>query len=101
MAIEYEFDVESDITGIKEDSLNSTYLTKCVLRNNINNGYVRSEKSCCGGITGLQEMGTVLNCENYGNIYSNSGDYVGGIAGQSLSTIKRSWMPLPISPALS
>ena len=90
MAIEYEFDVESDITGIKEDSLNSTYLTKCVLRNNINNGYVRSEKSCCGGITGLQEMGTVLGCENYGNIFSNYGDYVGGIAGQSLSTIKRS-----------
>ncbi len=89
MAIEYEFDVESDITGIKSDGLNSTYLTKCVLRNNINNGYVRSEKSCCGGITGLQEMGTVLGCENYGNIVSKSGDYVGGIAGQSLSTIKR------------
>ena len=90
MAIEYEFDVESDITGIKSDSLNSTYLTKCVLRHNINNGYIRSEKSCCGGITGLQEMGTVLKCENYGNIVSRSGDYVGGIAGQSLSTIKQS-----------
>ncbi len=88
MAIEYEFDVESDITGIKNNKLNSTYLTKCVLRNNINNGYIRSEKSCCGGITGLQEMGTVLKCENYGNIVSKSGDYVGGIAGQSLSTIK-------------
>ncbi len=88
MAIEYEFDLESDITGVKDSKLNSTYLTKCVARNNCNNGYLRSEKSYCGGITGLQEMGTILLCENYGKAMSNTGDYVGGIAGQSLSTIK-------------
>ncbi|MCR4657792.1 MAG: hypothetical protein K5770_16440, partial [Lachnospiraceae bacterium] len=90
MAIEYEFDLESDVTGINDGKLNSTYLTKCVIRNDKNNGYLKSEKSYCGGITGLQEMGTVIFCENYGKAMSNSGDYVGGIAGQSLSTIKRS-----------
>lgn len=88
MAIEYEFDLESDITGIKDAKMNATYLTKCVLRNNANDGYVQSEKSYNGGIVGLQEMGTVLLCENYGKNISLSGDYVGGIVGQSLSTIK-------------
>ena len=88
MAIEYEFDLESDVTGIKDSKVNSTYLTKCVARNNVNNKPVVSEKSYAGGIIGLQEMGTVLRCENYGKIRSKSGDYVGGIAGQSLSTIK-------------
>ncbi|HAG69501.1 MAG TPA: hypothetical protein DCL38_05965 [Lachnospiraceae bacterium] len=88
MGIEYEFDLESDVTGISDTKLNPTYLTKCILRSNINRGYIRSEKSYCGGVTGMQEMGTVILCENYGKISSASGDYVGGIAGQSLSTIK-------------
>ncbi|MBQ7563478.1 MAG: hypothetical protein IJT16_05755 [Lachnospiraceae bacterium] len=88
MAIEYEFDLESDITGIKDSKVNSTYLSKCVLRSNVNNNPVTSEKSYIGGIVGLQEMGTVLRCENYGKVLSKSGDYVGGIAGESLSTIK-------------
>ncbi len=32
-------------------------------------------------------MGTVINCANYGNMKSNSGEYVGGICGSSLSYI--------------
>lgn len=89
MAIEYDFDLESDVSGIKDSKLNTTYLTKCVLRSDINRGIVTAEKSYAGGICGLQEMGTIIGCANYEEVKSNSGDYVGGIAGSSLSNILR------------
>lgn len=91
MAIEYDFDLESDITGLDEARVNSTFLTKCVLRQNVNQAKVTAQKSYTGGICGLQEMGMVLRCENYGRIESTAGDYVGGIAGQSLSHIRQSY----------
>ena len=87
MAIEYDFDLESDVTGIKDSRLNTTFRTKCVLRQNTNKGIVTAEKSYVGGICGLQEMGTVLRCSNYEEISSNSGSYIGGISGTSLSYI--------------
>ena len=91
MAVEYDFDLESDITGIDEARANSTFLTKCVLRKNVNRAKVTAQKSYAGGICGLQEMGMVLGCENYGRIESTAGDYAGGIAGQSLSHIRQSY----------
>lgn len=91
MAVEYDFDLESDITGLDEARANSTFLTKCVLRQNVNQAKVTAQKSYAGGICGLQEMGMALRCENYGRIESAAGDYVGGIAGQSLSHIKQSY----------
>ncbi len=91
MAIEYDFDLESDITGLDDARANSTFLTKCVLRKNVNRARITAQKSYAGGVCGLQEMGMVLGCENYGRIESTAGDYVGGIAGQSLSHIKQSY----------
>lgn len=87
MGIEYDFDLEGDVTGNKDAKLNSTFKTKCVLRGNKNEGRITAQKSYCGGITGLQEMGTILGAENYGRIASTTGDYVGGIAGNSVSAI--------------
>ncbi len=91
MAIEYDFDLESDVTGIKDAATGTTYRTKCVLRHDKNEGYVEGVKNFVGGMCGLQEMGTILHCQNYGKLKSNSGDYVGGISGQSLSTIHDSY----------
>ena len=87
MAIEYDFDAESDITGIKDAKLNTSFISKCVLRDNKNYNTAEGEKSYIGGICGLQEMGTIINCANYGNMKSNSGEYVGGVCGSSLSYI--------------
>lgn len=97
MAIEYDFDLESDITGIDDARANSTFLTRCVLRQNVNQANITAQKSYVGGVCGLQEMGMVLRCENYGRIESTSGDYVGGIAGQSLSHIKNSYAKCTVS----
>ncbi len=97
MAIEYDFDLEGDVTGIEDARMNSTFLTKCVLRGNMNLGKVTAQKSCAGGISGLQEMGTILRCENYGRITSSAGNYVGGVAGQSLSNIVGSYAKCTLS----
>ena len=90
MGIEYDFDLESDITKSDDSKFNSTYQSKCVLRKNKNNAHIIAQKSRVGGICGLQEIGTVLGCENYGKVKSNSSDYVGGISGESLSYIQKS-----------
>jgi hypothetical protein len=91
MAIEYEFDKEGDVTGIKEGKINSSYITKCVLRDNRNYGYVQSLKDYAGGVCGKQEMGTILNCGSYSKVESTSGNYVGGVAGASRSYIVKSY----------
>ena len=87
MAVEYDFDLESDVTGIKDATLNTSYITKCVLRDNDNYGRIKAEKSYVGGVCGLQEMGTILLCGGYNDVTSNTGSYTGGIAGSSLSDI--------------
>ena len=87
MAIEYDYDLESDITGIRDTQLNTSYITKCVLRGNKNYEEVSSVKNYAGGVCGRQEMGTIIRDEDYANVSSESGDYVGGIAGSSLSYI--------------
>lgn len=91
MAVEYDYDLESDVTGIKDANMNTTYLTKCVLRENTNRGVIDCQKSYVGGVCGLQEIGIILRCGNFSKIESKTGDYVGGIAGSSLSDIMSSY----------
>lgn len=91
MAIEYDFDKESDMTGKKDNPLNTSYLTKCVLRDNRNYGDIKSLKNYAGGVCGLQEMGTILNCGSYAKVISTSGSYVGGVAGSSISHVFKSY----------
>ncbi len=97
MAIEYDFDLESDVTGIDDAKANSTFLTKCVLRQNENSGKVTAQKSYAGGVCGLQEMGIILRCGGYGKVQSTTGNYVGGVAGQSYSYIKNSFAKCMVS----
>lgn len=87
MAIEYDFDLESDITGVRDAALNKSYQTKCVLRDDINNGKVTAQKNYAGGVCGLQELGTIVGGQNYNTICSSTASYVGGIAGSSVSSI--------------
>ncbi len=91
MAQEYDFDLEGDITGVKDAAKKSTYRTKCVLRDDINKGEVEGRKSYAGGACGLHEIGTILRCQNYSKVSSETSDYVGGIAGRSYSTIRQSY----------
>lgn len=97
MAIEYDFDVESDVTGVKDAAMNRTYQTKCVLRDDVNMGSATAKKDNAGGVCGLQEMGTITGCQNYSKISSETASYVGGIAGSSVSAIVNSFAKCALS----
>ena len=87
MAIEYSKDPEDDIE--KPSTLNFTYRTKAVLQSCINDGKIVGKKDCTGGIAGYSEIGTVYECENYGDTESTNGNYVGGVAGKSESSVRK------------
>lgn len=87
MNIEYDVDPEYDLdlrssTNVKLRSTVNDIVIYCV-----NYGEVTSRKDCAGGITGLQELGLIYGCEGYGSVKSETGDYAGGIAGNSVSSV--------------
>lgn len=89
MAIEYSKDPEDDIQ--KPTTLNFTYRTKAIVQTCINDGEVICKKDCIGGIVGKSEIGTVFECENYADIESTNGNYIGGIVGKSDANVRKSY----------
>nr|WP_326184327.1 GLUG motif-containing protein [uncultured Oscillibacter sp.] len=96
MSIEYDLDPEDDIQRF---SLGSTYETKAVLEDSVNRGAVTAKKDCAGGLVGHMGLGTTLNCQNYGDITSTSGSYVGGVAGWADATVRDSYAKCVLSGA--
>ena len=91
MNVEYDVDPEYDLdinetTNVRLRSTVSDVLIYC-----INYGEVNSKKDCAGGIVGLQELGLVYGSEGYGTVKSETGNYAGGIAGNSASAITDSY----------
>lgn len=91
MAIEFSFDPEDDIAQEGRASTNFQYLTQAVLTHCVSTGPVTARKDCVGGVTGRADLGVILGCENYGPVESTGGEFVGGVAGASYSTIRASW----------
>lgn len=89
MAIDYSLDPEDDIE--KPSSFNFVYETKAIVQGCVNYGSITGKKDCIGGIVGKMDLGTAIGCENYGDAESSGGDYVGGIAGQSASSVLSSY----------
>lgn len=91
MNVEYDVDPEYDLditetTNVRLRSTVSDVIIYC-----INYGEVNSKKDCAGGIVGLQELGLVYGSEGYGTVKSETGNYAGGIAGNSASAITDSY----------
>ena len=91
MNVEYDVDPEYDLditetTNVRLRSTVSDVVIYC-----INYGEVNSKKDCAGGIVGLQELGLVYGSEGYGTVKSETGNYAGGIAGNSASAITDSY----------
>lgn len=99
MGIEQEFDLEGIINNVMDtnDFIFNTYETRCVLRNCVNNGEVYATKHNVGGIAGYEELGMVVNCENYGSVTSDDGSCVGGIVGLSSTVVRSSYALCEIS----
>lgn len=91
MNVEYDVDPEYDLditetTNVRLRSTVSDVVIYC-----INYGEVNSKKDCAGGIVGLQELGLVYGSDGYGTVKSETGNYAGGIAGNSASAITDSY----------
>ena len=91
MNVEYDVDPEYDLditetTNVRLRSTVSDVVIYC-----INYGEVNSKKDCAGGIVGLQELGLVYGSEGYGTVKTETGNYAGGIAGNSASAITDSY----------
>ncbi len=90
MSIDEE-DLEGNAAGTVNISLGSTYLTKCVLNRCKNYGYVTAKKDGAGCVAGYMNLGVASECEAYGGAESTEGEYVGGICGQSMGIIRKSY----------
>ena len=98
MAIEYDLDPEDDLTSDKTSGLRRyTYQTRAVLLNCTNTGTVEAKRSCAGSVTGRMDLGTISGCGGFGDVTSESGDYVGGVCGFSLSSIQDSYAKCTLS----
>lgn len=89
MAVEYSKDPEDDIE--KPDTFNFIYRTKAILQACVNDGTVVGKKDCTGGIAGSTEIGMIYECQNYADIESTGGNYIGGIVGKSEAAVRRSY----------
>ena len=91
IGIEYTLDPEDDLTAELSVTEKKHYKLKAVIHASINHGYVTSKYDAVGGIVGKMDLGTLYSCEAYSRIESESGDYVGGIAGISAGLISTSY----------
>ena len=91
MAVEYDMDPEDDIDVSGKTGIHFEYQTKVIVFRNKNYGDILGKKDCVGSVIGNMDVGTVYGCEAYGTAESETGDYVGGVAGKSVSAIKKSY----------
>lgn len=89
--IEYGEDPEFDFDFSETLNITLRSTVNDVMIHCINYGAVTAKKNCAGGIAGLQELGFIYDCESYGDISSDTGSYLGGIAGNSAAAIEKSY----------
>ncbi|MGM9589084.1 MAG: hypothetical protein ACI3V0_02790 [Faecousia sp.] len=87
MGLEYEIDPEDDAPN-GSSIPRRRYELKAIVQNCVNTGIVTGKRSYVGGICGRMELGLITASQGYGTITSESGDYVGGIAGLAGGTIR-------------
>ena len=97
MAIEYDYDREDDLIPTGSRTVKYTYLTRAILLDCHNYGAVTAKKSCAGSVAGRMDLGIISGCGGWGDVASESGDYVGGVAGLSLTAVQRSYAKCTLS----
>ena len=89
MNIEYDVDPELDFDLSKFTEVAVRATVNDVVIHCTSYGSIKAKKNNCGGIVGSEELGIIYDCEGYGNIKSDSGSRLGGIAGMSQSGISK------------
>jgi hypothetical protein len=96
MSIDDE-DPEDSAAGEIEYEIGRRFITKCLVTESVNEGFITSKKDGAGGICGYMNHGIIVDSESYGSVESTEGDYVGGICGESLTIIKRCYSLCSVS----
>lgn len=99
MSMENDLDILGDYTTAGESSANFETQVRAVLVDCENHGSVTGKKQYAGGIVGGQLLGLVKNCVNTGALDSAGAEYVGGIAGYSLGTVRSAYAKCEITAA--
>ena len=97
MAIEYSYDPEDDVSGDMSAEYKRQYEMKAIVQNCTNDGTVHAKRSYAGGICGRMDLGLITDSYGFGRVESESGDYVGGIAGQTGATVRQSYAKCALS----
>ena len=90
MSVESDMNPEDDLE-LTLSTVRTEYEYKAVLSECVNLGSVTSRKDCAGCVVGKVALGCVSSCQGYGSAASETGDYVGGIAGLNYSVIQDCW----------
>lgn len=88
IGIDPEKDVDLSVNKVFADTI---VTLKATIRNCNNYNDIISKNECSGGIVGRAELGAVINCINNSDVTVESGDYCGGIVGNSKSMIIKSY----------
>ena len=89
ISLEYELDPEDDLTAEISMKERRKYEFTSIIYECENNAVIAAKKNYAGGICGRMDLGFISDCQGYGAVYSESGDYVGGIAGFTGSTVQK------------
>ncbi|MGM9614907.1 MAG: GLUG motif-containing protein, partial [Oscillospiraceae bacterium] len=97
MAMEYELDPEDDVTGKLDGAESCQFEVKAIVDGCVNTGVVTAKRSYVGGVCGRMSLGLIAWSENYGDVTSENGDYVGGVAGMTASTVRHCFAKCTLS----
>lgn len=91
IAFELSFDMESQLPSADFLPTSAQRLLFAAVRGCDNSGAVQSRADRAGGVVGRLDIGAVVDCVSRGAVASQTGDYVGGIAGEAGGTLARCW----------
>ncbi len=97
MAVEYELDPEDDALNADAPAYRRAYELKAILQDCVNTGAVSARRNYAGSVCGRISLGLALDCGAYGTVESESGDYVGGVAGFSAGAVRSCWSKCTLS----
>ena len=97
MAIEYSLDPEDDVSSNLDGNYRRQYEYRAVIQRCVNTGEITGKRSYVGGICGRMDLGLITDCEAYGAAQSEDDGYVGGVAGVTAATVRRSYAKCTLS----
>ena len=83
IATEYDMNPEDDVSLSGSQTLYVDATAKALVKGCVNYGRVNSKKDYAGGVAGFAKYGALIADSSFSNVVSESGSYIGGIAGES------------------